>query len=62
MLGDFPPLPHLRLIGEIGRGGMSTIWKSMDLNRNEIVAVKVLNHELTSNPEDIEQFRTRPPP
>lgn len=57
MIGDFPHLPHLRLIGEIGRGGMSTVWKAMDLNREEIVAVKVLNQELTTNEDDLEMFR-----
>ena len=50
-------LPDIRLINKIDEGGMSSIWKAMDLNRNEIVAVKILNREFTSNKLDIEQFK-----
>lgn len=51
-------LPDIRLMNKIDEGGMSSIWKAMDLNRNEIVAVKILNSEFTSNPDDLEQFKT----
>lgn len=50
-------LPDIRLINKIGEGGMSSIWKAMDLNRNEIVAVKILNREFTANEQDLEQFK-----
>jgi serine/threonine-protein kinase len=50
-------LPDIRLINKIGEGGMSSIWKAMDLNRNEIVAVKILNREFTTNEQDLEQFK-----
>ena len=52
----FPDLPNLRLIAPIGNGGMSVVWKAMDLVRNEVVAVKILNEELTKNYDDIRQF------
>ena len=35
---------------------MSTVWKAMDLSRNEVVAVKILKPELTKNYDDIRQF------
>ena len=50
-------LPDIRLINKIDEGGMSSIWKAMDLNRNEIVAVKILNKEFTANEQDLEQFK-----
>ena len=56
MSGSIPDLPNLRLVTEIGSGGMSTVWKAMDLSRNEIVAVKILNEELTKSYQDIRLF------
>ena len=35
---------------------MSTVWKAMDLSRNEVVAVQILKPELTKNYDDIRQF------
>ena len=52
-----PILPSLEFIEKLGEGGMSSVWKAHDLQRDEIVAVKILNHELTENAEDIELFR-----
>ena len=49
-------LKDIRLMNRIGEGGMSCVWKAMDLTRNKVVAVKFLNRELTSNREDLEQF------
>ena len=53
-----PPLPNLRFIEKLGVGGMSTVWKALDETRNEIVAVKILNNELTKNKEDLALFKT----
>lgn len=50
-------IPHLKLIAKIGEGGMSTVWKAWDTFRQGLVAVKILNRELSSNPEDIAAFR-----
>ncbi len=49
-------LQDIRLVNQIGEGGMSTVWKAMDLQRNEIVAVKILDTGLTENKSDLEQF------
>ena len=36
---------------------MSSVWKAHDTRRDEIVAVKIMNRDLTTNEEDIELFR-----
>lgn len=52
-----PTLPNIRIIEKVGVGGMSTVWKALDEVRNEIVAVKILNSELTANKEDLMLFK-----
>lgn len=52
-----PTLPNIRIIEKVGIGGMSTVWKALDEVRNEIVAVKILNSELTANKEDLTLFK-----
>lgn len=52
-----PVLPDLEFLGKLGEGGMSSVWKARDLRRGEIVAVKILNRELTENAEDIGLFQ-----
>ena len=54
---ETPPfLPDLDLIEKIGSGGMATVWKAYDKNRQEIVAVKLLNKEFTTKRADLESF------
>ena len=53
-----PQLPHLQFLDKLGEGGMSSVWKAYDSRRNEILAVKILNRDFTTNAEDTEQFRT----
>lgn len=50
-------LQDIRLMNKIGEGGMSCVWKAMDLARNAVVAVKILKPDLTCNVEDLEQFK-----
>ena len=50
-------LPDIRLMTKIGEGGMSEVWKAMDLANNRVVAVKILNPEFTQNIEDVQQFQ-----
>ena len=52
-----PQLPNLRFLAKLGEGGMSSVWKAFDTERKTVVAVKILNRELTANSEDIEMFR-----
>ena len=53
-----PPLPNLELLGKLGEGGMSTVWKAIDLLNGETVAVKILNRDLTASAEDIALFKS----
>lgn len=45
------------IIEKIGGGGMSVVYKAKCNVLNRFVAVKVLRHELTSDPEFIEKFK-----
>ena len=49
-------LPGLRLIRQVGEGGMSTVWKADDLVRKHPVAVKILNTDCASRGEDVNAF------
>jgi serine/threonine-protein kinase len=50
-------VPTLKLISEIGSGGMATVWKAWDISRQKLVAVKILNSEFSSSGEDVRSFR-----
>ncbi len=46
-----------RIIGELGRGGMSTVYRAEQTTVRRIVALKVLRSELESDPAQVERFR-----
>lgn len=46
-----------RLIGRIGAGGMSVVYKAQDLALGRLVAVKVLHESLTGDVTFLERFR-----
>ena len=46
-----------RLIGRIGAGGMSVVYKAQDLALGRLVAVKVLHETLTGDVTFLERFR-----
>ncbi len=45
------------IIEKVGQGGMATVYKAEDLERNRIVAVKVLKDELAEDEKTVEKFR-----
>src|ERR1700683_1901769 len=50
-------LDHYHLEAEVGRGGMSTLFRATDLRSGKQVAVKVPDAEMESDPVLIERFR-----
>jgi eukaryotic-like serine/threonine-protein kinase len=50
-------LDHYRLEAEVGRGGMSTLYRATDLRDGKQVAVKVPHAEMEADPVLIERFK-----
>jgi serine/threonine protein kinase len=46
-----------KIIEEVGKGGMGRIYKAIDLELDRIVALKMINPELVSDPNIIERFK-----
>ncbi len=51
-----PKIDGFEIISLLGIGGMSTVWKAYDRERAQIVALKILNPELSANPDEVELF------
>jgi len=50
-------LPGIKLIEQVGEGGMATVWKAWDSGRQQVIAVKILNPDLSSDGASLRQFR-----
>jgi serine/threonine protein kinase len=50
-------LGKYEIIEEIGRGGFAVVYKAQDLNRDQIIALKVLHPQLTIDPKFVERFK-----
>jgi cell division protein FtsN len=58
--GDASPLgvpARFRVISEVGYGGMGVVYKARDLETDEIVALKLLKAEVSSDPRMREELR-----
>src|SRR6187551_1204896 len=45
-----------RLISEIGRGGMGSVWRGEHLGWEAPVAFKIMNRDITARPEAVARF------
>ncbi len=55
-----PPRPELgryRILGLLGSGGMGNVYRAFDTELDEVVALKVLRHDLADRREVVERFR-----
>ena len=50
-------IPGLKLIQQVGEGGMSTVWKAWDIPNQRLVAVKILNRQFSSDGAEVRHFR-----
>ncbi|MBS1955597.1 MAG: protein kinase [Cyanobacteria bacterium SZAS-4] len=48
---------RLQILGRIGKGGMSVVYKAMHLSMKKPVAVKLLLPHLTSDPKSLKRFQ-----
>jgi len=55
MIGE--TIEHYRIVKLVGRGGMGSVYRAIDLNLDRAVALKILNAEIRDDTTFIERFR-----
>jgi hypothetical protein len=53
---DLRTHPRYRVLGFLGRGGMGTVYRALQINLDRIVALKVLHRQLTDRPGFADRF------
>ncbi|HZZ82559.1 MAG TPA: protein kinase [Gemmataceae bacterium] len=54
---DLHDHPRYQIIEKLGHGAMGVVYKAQHRLMERLVALKILNHRLTDNPESVERFR-----
>ncbi len=52
----YPELPDLEILGRLGTGGMSSVWKAYHKGLEKVVAVKIMDPKLAADPEEVKLF------
>ena len=50
-------IPGFQILSRLGTGGMSHVWKALDLKNDRLVALKILNKEYSSDAAEIQRFK-----
>lgn len=53
---NLPELEGFSFIRLLGRGGMASVWEARQRDPDRIVAIKILNDDISDSPEDVESF------
>ena len=53
---DLPQLEGFTFIRLLGRGGMASVWEARQHDPDRVVAIKILNDDISNSPEDVESF------
>ena len=53
---DLPELEGFSFIRLLGRGGMASVWEARQKDPDRIVAIKILNEDISDRPEEVESF------
>lgn len=56
MADALPNLHGFTFVKCLGKGGMATVWEARQHEPNREVAVKILNDDISSRPQDVEAF------
>jgi serine/threonine protein kinase len=51
-----PNIEGYEILGLLGRGGMSSVWKARQISLDRLVAIKVLDTTFSSDPGDVQRF------
>ncbi len=54
--GALPQLEGFTFVRLLGRGGMASVWEARQHDPDRVVAIKILNDDISANPEDVESF------
>lgn len=49
-------IPGYKILGELGKGAMATVFKARQLSLDRLVAIKVLPRKFMTNPQFVERF------
>jgi serine/threonine protein kinase len=53
---EMPELEGFTMVKLLGRGGMASVWEARQHDPDRTVAIKILNPDISENPENIEAF------